>query len=1019
MLTRTGPNGLATRWEYDAFGRQEKETRADATETTLTRAVCSTATCPARGALKVITRTDGAPAQVLVSDILGREVLRAEVSFARAVVATGTGYNARGQVEMASRPYVTGVLTDYRYDPFGNLIKTVVDAAATGKRVRTTHSYDTRGRKTATTDPDLGSWTYQYNALGEVLRQTDAKAQVTTFTYDALGRRTQRVDDATDTANARTSTWVYDTTGARAAGVTARSIGKPVQVAGGEGDTVTYRYDSYGRPDTSTTWLDEDNDGVRDTGEVYSISRTYDTAGRVDTLTYPVSPHHATGLGVSHRYTADGYLKALRRSDDNSLYWQAGAYNAAGQLTRARLGNGVTTRRAFDADTGLIAGIQSHTTLAGPDVYDIQDQGYEFDSVGNLTGRTRRAWSNGVNDATYTEAFTYDTRNRLTGSSFNDGTTVPTTHNYGYDALGNLSSKTGKADYTYGSASASCTAAGPHAVTAVGDRCFAYDANGNQTAGYNFTKARTRTLTWTAYNKPRTIQEGALTLTFDYGADRARIKQVNNATLTTTTYVGNLYEKQVRGNTATHVHYLRAGGQTVALYRAQGRTSTSNPVGTPTSANTRYLHRDHLGSITVITNENQGIVERLAYDAWGKRRAPTAAQTLGRLTSLTTLRGFSGHEMLDTVSLIHMNGRVYDPDLGRFLSADPTVQFPGYSQSYNRYSYVLNNPLSYTDPSGFGILGFFKGIGKLVKGVARFIGKVVRFLATNRIVQSLRTIAAGIACGPPCAAAAAGAHTALNGGGIGDIFKSMAITFASAQAFGELHQMEYGVGKIVAHGVVGGIANELRGGSFLAGFLSAGVTQALSPGINMILPNNTAELGILTRTGAAAVVGGVGSVLGGGKFRDGAITGAFSRLFNDERENLKDVWNQRAQSRTITIRRPTGEISDSELIDASDWKTLSVDAGPVSAGRSLLRWLFGRLPGISYTQGRTARYGQRETVETSRYRTVYDLVNGRITNEQIYYESETLISRDEVILDHTVREVYETRQCVLTACVSQ
>ena len=207
-----------------------------------------------------------------------------------------------------------------------------------------------------------------------------------------------------------------------------------------------------------------------------------------------------------------------------------------------------------------------------------------------------------------------------------------------------------------------------------------------------------------------------------------------------------------------------------------------------------------------------------AYDAWGKRRQPSAAQTVSQLTAGTTLRGFTGHEMLDSVSLIHMNGRIYDPHLGRFLSADPTVQFPGYSQSYNRYSYVLNNPLSYTDPSGFGILGFFKGIGKLVKGVARFIGKVVRFLATNRIVQSLRTIAAGIACGPPCAAAAAGAHTALNGGGIGDIFKSMAITFASAQAFGELHQMEYGVGKIVAHGVVGGLANELRGGSFLAGF---------------------------------------------------------------------------------------------------------------------------------------------------------------------------------------------------------
>ena len=147
--------------------------------------------------------------------------------------------------------------------------------------------------------------------------------------------------------------------------------------------------------------------------------------------------------------------------------------------------------------------------------------------------------------------------------------------------------------------------------------------------------------------------------------------------------------------------------------------------------------------------------------------------------------------------------------------------------------------------------------------MARAIGRVARFLATNRIAQSLRTIALGIACGPPCAAAAAGAHTAINGGGIGDIFKSMAITFASVQAFGELHQMEYGIGKIVAHGVVGGVANELRGGSFLAGFLSAGVTQALSPGIDLILPGNTAELGILSRTGAAALVGGLSSVLGG------------------------------------------------------------------------------------------------------------------------------------------------------------
>ena len=433
--------------------------------------------------------------------------------------------------------------------------------------------------------------------------------------------------------------------------------------------------------------------------------------------------------------------------------------------------------------------------------------------------------------------------------------------------------------------------AGPHALTAVGDRCFAYDANGNQTAGYNFTKARTRTLTWSAYNKPRTIREGALTLTFDYGADRARIRQVNNATMTTTTYVGNLYEKQVRGTSATHVHYLRAGGQVVALYRAQGRTSTSNPVGTPTSATTRYLHRDHLGSITVITNENQGIVERLAYDAWGKRRPPTAAQTLGRLTSLTTLRGFSGHEMLDTVSLIHMNGRVYDPDLGRFLSADPTIQFPGYSQSYNRYSYVLNNPLSYTDPSGFGILGFFKGlfkgIGKLVRGVARVIRAVARTISRN-----IRSIAAiGVLFIPGVNAYAAGFASGLVATG-GDL-KTGLISALTAGAFEWMGGIEWAAhfgeavwaAKAVAHGVVGGVSSLAHGGSFLSGFAAGGVAQWIG-GSKWVRGLDRLGQGV-----ARIVAGGLASLAGGGKFKNGAVTAAFAYVFNELRHREVDYSN--------------------------------------------------------------------------------------------------------------------------------
>jgi RHS repeat-associated protein len=115
---------------------------------------------------------------------------------------------------------------------------------------------------------------------------------------------------------------------------------------------------------------------------------------------------------------------------------------------------------------------------------------------------------------------------------------------------------------------------------------------------------------------------------------------------------------------------------------------------------TLYLHRDHLGSVAEITRDNGNWVESMAYDVFGKR---VNASTWAGPAALpaNTPRGYTGHEQLDDIGLIHMNGRVYDPDLGRMISADPFVQAPRYSQSFNRYSYVFNNPLAYTDPSGF------------------------------------------------------------------------------------------------------------------------------------------------------------------------------------------------------------------------------------------------------------------------------------------------------------------------------
>jgi RHS repeat-associated protein len=64
-------------------------------------------------------------------------------------------------------------------------------------------------------------------------------------------------------------------------------------------------------------------------------------------------------------------------------------------------------------------------------------------------------------------------------------------------------------------------------------------------------------------------------------------------------------------------------------------------------------------------------------------------------------RGFTGHEWLPWFNMYNMNGRLYDPVVGRFLSPDPVIQDPLATQEYNRYSYCLNNPLKYSDPTGY------------------------------------------------------------------------------------------------------------------------------------------------------------------------------------------------------------------------------------------------------------------------------------------------------------------------------
>ena len=481
--------------------------------------------------------------------------------------------------------------------------------------------------------------------------------QTVTLSYDKLGRMIERVELE------GTSTWTYDTA--------THGIGQLHTSSGAEGDVKTYHYDSLGRLVSTVTTVAEQS---------FTLSQNYDLEGRIDTLTYPSSPHYPAGLEVQNHYNARGYLASIQNVSTQETYWSANSQGAEGQLTQFTFGNGIQTNKAYTPQTGRVNAIGSSTPLG---TNDVQDLSYTFDSLGNLVQRQDLAQG-------LSETFSYDALNRMTTSELFDAGVSQGAKTYSYDALGNIVSKTGTGTYNYGGA-------GPHAVTNVDGHNMSYDLNGNMTSGYNFTSDTVRTLSYTSYNKAKQIVQADVTMDFHHGIDRARFKQVvtDISGESIRYYIGDLYERDETGNNIVHIHYLKAGGETIGIYKSKSDNTEE----------TRYLHRDHLGSITAISDETAQVVEELSYDPHGKRRNLDWSDAIAQIFSQETPRCFTGHQYLDDVGLIHMNGRVYDPDLGRFISADPTVQYPMNSQNFNRYYYVNNNPLSFTDPSGFGFFG--------------------------------------------------------------------------------------------------------------------------------------------------------------------------------------------------------------------------------------------------------------------------------------------------------------------------
>jgi RHS repeat-associated protein len=300
----------------------------------------------------------------------------------------------------------------------------------------------------------------------------------------------------------------------------------------------------------------------------------------------------------------------------------------------------------------------------------------------------------------------------------------------------------------------------------------------------------------------------------------------------------------------------------------------------------KYLHQDQLGSVARITNASGTILESMDFAAFGERRnvidprltfnnggqVSNGTVTLPNnqiLTLYATKRGFTGHEMVDGFDIVHMNGRIYDNMIGRFLQADPVVQDPSNTQNFNRYTYVWNNPLAYTDPSGY------MSFGQILKMVVAIVISIY-LPGCTALFGSLTgglfaSMASGFIAGVVTGGLKGGLIGAFSAGlfyGIGSGFEEIArVSSKATMGFG------FQAAKVLAHGMAGGVMSVLQGGKFGHGFASAGFTEATAGGIAKI-PGKLAQ-GVV-----ATIQGGAVSALTGGKFANGAMSGLFSYAFN-------------------------------------------------------------------------------------------------------------------------------------------
>ena len=849
VTASTDKNGIVTNYTYDKFGNLVTASTpiSKALKTTGWSAGMSDA--PANALYFEWNKTTGEPSSIEFYDCLGRLLRKVTESVNGKKVYTDQIYDKKGLVERTSEPYYVGGQQYWSKNEYDAVGRTIAQTAPDGSR----HIFAYSGLKTTATDP-LGSISTKISNLNGLLASSiDNAGTGITYKYDADGK-------CIETKGSRTTIHCsYDIAGNRislddpdlgSSKDTYNGFGELVAHQDGHGET-RFEYDTGGRviqevrPDVtiSTTYdkgwkgaVDEvvsvgsiqssetytyDNYGrvikkntvIDDRG--YETTYTYNLANQVETIKYP------KGLKVKNGYDACGIQISVSNADNQKLYWKLHDLDARGQIEKEEYGNGLITTTAHDPKKGTISGILTP---------GIQNWTYTFDAAGNLV--SRRDLKRNLS-----ESFSYDGLYRLTAVRKNSQVTQSIT----YDNAGNITSKSDVGTYIYTD--------GSNKLSSITD-CKRSIASWDE-------------ITYNSFDKVTKIVSGDKTMLIEYGPDKSRV--LADIQGVRKYYVDNLFEQKVENGKISSTNYIFVFGKAVAIL-----SQDANDI-----EDVKYIHHDHLGSIQAYSDELGKLYQELSYDAWGVRRNPDTWVVFDVVASSNAYNdhGFGGHEHIDLFELVNMDGRMYDPVVGRFISADPFIQSPDFTQSLNRYAYCINNPLSLIDPSGYS---WFSKNWKSI--TASIVGIAVSVVTLG----SGTTIGAVIIAGAAGGAAGALTGALLNGANIGQIAKStfMGAFWGSTSGF-----LNFASGggtiweQLFKHTFSQGWMEGIQGGNMLHGFMMGAVSGSSGYGLK------GAELNYISKIVVNATVSGLVDEMGGGKFANGAITSAFAYTFNEAMHN--------------------------------------------------------------------------------------------------------------------------------------